>query len=204
MAKKRGLPEDHSFDASAEGVTEVADLGDFLDEFEPAARKRPSPDLSVVAGGRDGGGGQAAVEEPPRPAPTPASSPTRPATSERPDPPKPKRDSRKAEPTVVLAPRKRPPRKEIGFDPETLQMLGELHRDGTDQSGEESLTRSEVARAALRAVREARNYIDYSSCGRRGKWGTATARALLDDLTEAYIRAIGKLYVERYHRTEDV
>jgi hypothetical protein len=32
----------------------------------------------------------------------------------------------------------------MGFDPETLQMLGELHRDGMDQSSEESLTRSEV------------------------------------------------------------
>ena len=60
-----------------------------------------------------------------------------------------------------------------------------------------------VVAAALRAVREARNYVDYSSCGRRGKWGTTTARALLDDLTESYIRAIGQLYMERYHR-EDV
>ena len=65
-------------------------------------------------------------------------------------------------------------------------------------SNEESLTRSEVARAALRAVREARNYIDYGSCGRRGKWGTATQRALQDDLTDAYIRGIGKLYMGRY------
>ena len=202
MAKKRGLPEDHALEANAEGVTEVADLGDFLDEFEPGARKRPTPDLSVVEGGRDGGGGRAAPAPEPVPAPSPA--PARPAASEKAEPPKQRREPKQAEPTVVIAPRKRPPRKEIGFDPETLQMLGELHRDGMEQSAEESLTRSEVSRAALRAVREARNYIDYSACGRRGKWGTATQRALQDDLTEAYIRAIGKLYVERYHRTEDV
>ena len=201
MSKKRGLPEDHAFEASAEGVTDVANLGDFLDEFEPAARPRqapaPTPTLKVTEGNRGGGGG--AAPPPVRPQPAPAVAPT----SERTRQPAAKQPPKKAEPTVVLAPRKRPPRKEIGLDAETLKMLGELHRDGMSQSSEESLTRSEVARAAMRAVHEARKHIDYSSCGRRGKWGTTTARALLDDLTESYIRAIGQLYMERYHR-EDV
>ena len=66
------------------------------------------------------------------------------------------------------------------------------------------MTRSEVARAALRAVREARNHVDYSSCGRRGTWGTASQRALQDDLSDASIPAIGKLYMERYHTAKDL
>ncbi|MCB9610420.1 MAG: hypothetical protein H6716_27780 [Polyangiaceae bacterium] len=201
MSKKRGLPEDHTLEASAEGVTEVANLGDFLDEFEPAVRPRPAPtpELKAVESNRGGGGAAAAAPAPARPRPAPATAPAREQVRE----PVAKQPAKKPEPTVVLAPRKRPPRKEIGLDAETLKMLGELHRDGMSQSSEESLTRSEVARAAMRAVHEARKHIDYSSCGRRGKWGTTTARALLDDLTESYIRAIGQLYMERYHR-EDV
>jgi hypothetical protein len=140
MAKKRGLPDDHALEANAEGVTEVADIGDFLDEFEPNVRKRPAADLTVMDGGRDGGGAKVATA-PAREAP-PAPEPARQRREE--SSPQPKRSPKKAEPTVVLAPRKRPPRKEMGFDPETLQMLGELHRDGMDQSSEESLTRSEV------------------------------------------------------------
>lgn len=100
--------------------------------------------------------------------------------------------------------RNRPPRKEVGFDDETLAMLKDLHADGASQSMEESLTRSEVARAAIRAVYAARNMIEYRGVGPRGRWGTTTARALVDDLTESYVRAVGELFVERYQSSEDL
>ena len=38
----------------------------------------------------------------------------------------------------------------------------------------------------------------YRENGPRGKWGSASARGLVDDLTESFIRAVGQLYVERY------
>ena len=187
MARKPGLPEGHELEVDVEGLTEPADIPDFLDmEVQP----RPAPMAQ-------------------RPAPTP---PTPEPRKERPPMAEPvnraseaseRKTAAKRAPQQQVRGRNRPPRKEVGFDDETLAMLKDLHADGASQSMEESLTRSEVARAAMRAVHEARKHIDYSSCGRRGKWGTTTARALLDDLTESYIRAIGQLYMERYHR-EDV
>lgn len=77
-------------------------------------------------------------------------------------------------------------------------MLKDLHADGVAQSMEESLTRSEVARAALRAIHAARNLVDYSRIGPRGKWGGASARALVDDLTDAFVRAVGEFFKDRY------
>ena len=38
----------------------------------------------------------------------------------------------------------------------------------------------------------------YRENGTRGKWGSASARGLVDDLTESFIRAVGQLYLERY------
>ncbi len=168
-----GLPADQTFGVDLTGLLgdgeEPAEIEDFVDQELNANRRKQ--------------------EEPKKQNQTP----------------KPKSSSKPAK-LIVEAPsaneaspavRKRPPRKEIGFDPETLNMLAELHRDGCDQSGEQSLTRSEVARAAIRAIREARNRIDYSRCSRRGKWGSVTQRALLDNLTEAYTKAIYEMVSEK-------
>lgn len=167
------MPEDHELDVSAEGLTDIADIPDFLDmEQQPA----PVPARRT----------EARVVRAPAPAPKEEEQVAR----------KPVRGA------AVRGTRVRTPRKEVGFDEETLAMLLELHADGCAQSMEEGLTRSEVARAAIRAIYAARNIIDYSGLGPRGRWGTPTARALLDGLTDSYTRAIGRFYVERYYNDE--
>lgn len=180
MAKKRGLPEDHELEVDLAGVTEAADIPDFLDmdsQPRPVAVLRPAPRVQP-----DERRSEKEPEEPVR-------KPQAPAAKRAPQPPKVRRS--------------RPPRKEIGFDDETQAMLKELHQDGVSQSMEESLTRSEVARAAIRAVYMARNLVEYGGIGPRGRWGTPTARALLDDLTENYLRAVGRLYMDRYHTQDE-
>ena len=183
MARKAGLPDGHELEVDVDGLTEPADIPDFLDLEvpRPAAAPRPAPALVEPRKVRE-------AEQPPSaPQPDPAS---RKATPKRP-------------PQQKVRSRNRPPRKEVGFDDETLGMLKDLHGDGSSQSMEEALTRSEVARAAIRAVYAARNLVEYAGVGPRGRWGTPTARALVDDLTESYIRAVGQLYMERYHTPEE-
>lgn len=182
MAKRKaGLPENHEIDVDLGSLTEPADIPDFLDSVPP-----PRP---VVA---------------PPPTPKPAPKTPKLEVVERPvELPAPPPRAVAAEPEALQQKgkgrlRHRPPRRELGFDDETLAMLKDLHVDGVSQSQEESLTRSEVARAALRAVHAARKLVDYSRIGPRGKWGTSTARGLVDDLTEQFIKAIGELYLERY------
>lgn len=189
MAKKPGLPEGQELEleVDVEGLTEPADIPDFLD-MEAQPRPAPVPRSSPAPVQRR--------EEPlqEREVPRPAVSQVEIAA--------PKATPKRA-PQQKVKNRSRPPRKEVGFDEETLAMLKELHGDGVSQSMEESLTRSEVARAAIRAVFAARNSVEYGGIGPRGRWGTPTARALVDDLTESYVRAIGELYMERYHTPEE-
>ena len=187
MARKPGLPEGHELEVDVEGLTEPADIPDFLDmEVQP----RPAPTIQRTA--------------PTPPSPEPRKE--RPPTAEpvgRPSETSERKTAAKRAPQQQVRGRNRPPRKEVGFDDETLAMLKDLHADGASQSMEESLTRSEVARAAIRAVYAARNMIEYRGVGPRGRWGTTTARALVDDLTESYIRAVGELFVERYQSSEE-
>jgi len=185
VARKAGLPDGHELEVDVEGLTEPADIPDFLDmevpRPAPAQAPRPAPAPTKPKEDRE------VVE--PAPAPQPDSSA--------------RKQSPKRQPQPKVRSRNRPPRKEVGFDDETLGMLKDLHGDGSSQSMEESLTRSEVARAAIRAIYAARNQVEYGGIGPRGRWGTPTARALVDDLTESYIRAVGQLYMERYHNPEE-
>lgn len=208
MAEKKpkvGLPEGMNFGVDFGGVTsDVADLGDFIDEFEApprTARPEKSPTSS-------GGGGVESATAKVEATPTPAAVTEEKVVELSPPPRKKAQPAKKrskpeqsessaSQPSAPAAPRRRPPRKEIGLDAETMAMLSELRRDAQEQSGEETLSNSEVVRAAIRAVREARNHIEYQRCGRRGHWGSASQRALLDNLTDAYMRAVGKLQSER-------
>ena len=183
MARKAGLPDGHELEVDVEGLTEPADIPDFLDmeASRPTSVPRPAPARAEPRDEREAAEPAAALQ--------PDSS-ARKASPKRP-------------PQQKVRNRNRPPRKEVGFDDETLGMLKDLHGDGSSQSMEEALTRSEVARAAIRAVYAARNSVEYAGVGPRGRWGTPTARALVDDLTESYIRAVGQLYMERYHTPEE-
>lgn len=158
MARKRpGLPEDHELNVDVDGLTEpAADIPDFLDmetTRPPVVLPRAEPRLEVVQGRR---------EAPPPPPRVPERQPVEEPRS-APQPQKRQVSQPK------LRGRTRPPRKEVGFDDETLSMLKDLHGDGVSQSMEESLTRSEVARAAIRAVYSARNLVQYSSIGPRDR-----------------------------------
>ena len=186
MVRRRGLPKDHSLDVDVDSV--VADIPDALDmELEP---RRPAKlKLEVVP---ERGRAPDPAREPERVRERPRGA----GSTLAPPPAKP----RQREEVSAAKARVRPPRKEIGFDDETLGMLKELHDDGRSQSVEESLTRSECGCAAVRAIHAARDRIRYSSIRLRGRHGSATARALKQELTDCYFRAIGEEYVEQNYR----
>lgn len=186
MVRRRGLPEDHHLDVDVDSV--VADIPDALDmELEP--RRLAKPRLEVVP----------ERDRAPGPVSPPERAQERPSVSESTPPASPAAQRRREDAGVARA-RVRPPRKEIGFDDETLGMLKELHDDGRSQSVEESLTRSECGCAAVRAVHAARDRISYRGVRLRGRHGSATARALKQELTDSYFRAIGEEYVEQNYR----
>lgn len=129
MAKKPGLPEEHELEVDVEGLTEPADIPDFLDMEvpRPASTPRPAPAPAPAKPREDREAAEPAADLPPY-------------SSAR-------KTSPKRQPQAKARSRNRPPRKEVGFDDETLGMLKDPHADGASQSMEESLTRPEVARA---------------------------------------------------------
>lgn len=196
MAKKRGLPANFDPDVDeddAEALSrEPVDLDDFVDSTipNPRAPRKPAPKPPVrkpeprptpaprapdlPRAERSGGGGEQA-SPPPR-------SPDR----AQPEPP-PRPPARKPRRTGA---HRRPSRKEIGLDPQTIAKLEELVSDIRVQSREKNPKASEVVRAAISALHEARRFTDFSQLGRRGQWGSLNARNYLTDLQDIYLRAL--------------
>ncbi len=222
MAKKRGLPTEFELRV-AEGTTDTppaADIGDFLDEHIPssderAARQPTQPQPAVERPeppspeGRElqapPASQQAAAWSAPEPTNVPAVDANQAGRVDRTSlTPTPPIDGQVLPATVgegrspTFARRKRPPRREIGLDGETVQMLDMLRLEGCHQSLETNLKQSELVRAMVHALYQARRYIDYGAIRPRGAFGSPTARALVTTLKEAYARAIAEDAHDRY------
>lgn len=120
-----------------------------------------------------------------------------PMTQTRPDTPPAKSPAPRLRPSSQSSRDHRPPRKEIGLDADTLRKIDELVEDVRDGSLEPGARASEVFRAIVQLVHEARHKVDYSRVSRRGQWGSPTARAFIAELREAFLKAVGALYEER-------
>lgn len=94
---------------------------------------------------------------------------------------------------------RRAPRKEFSLDADTERKMEEVVEDVSEQGPQPDATPSEVIRALVQLVHDARHRADYMHLNRRGQWGSATARAFVADLKEAFLKAIGRLYEDRYH-----
>lgn len=182
-----GLPSDYKLDLPP-GLDGPADIPDYLDQelrvsgTKQEVRQAPGPSPA-----------QAQPEHPRKPPSNPKTqykkeAPAKGKASE----PKVERES-----GAEKAKSNRPPRKEIGLDAETQRKIGELVEAVRESSVESDARASEVVRAIVLLVHEASHRVDYSRVDRRGQWGSPTARAFIAELREAYLRAVGSLYMER-------
>lgn len=92
----------------------------------------------------------------------------------------------------------RPPRMELSLDAETQRKAEEVVADIQGQGPQPDATASEFVRALVQLAHDVRHKADYSHLNRRGQWGSATAKAFVADLKEAFLRAVGEHYVDRY------
>lgn len=185
-----GLPSDYKLDLPP-GLDGPADIPDYLDQELRVSRNKQE------------------VRQAPEPPPAQAQPqhPRKPPSNPKPQYKKETLAKGKAaEPKVEREPAlekaksnrpDRPPRKEIGLDAETLRKVGELVEAVRESSVESDARASEVVRAIVLLVHEASHRVDYSRVDRRGQWGSPTARAFIAELREAYLRAVGSLYMER-------
>lgn len=93
---------------------------------------------------------------------------------------------------------RRAPRKEVSIDADSLRKAEEVVNDIRDQGPQPDASTSELVRALLQLAHEVRHKADYMHLNRRGQFGSATARAFVADIKDAFLRAIGQLYVDRY------
>lgn len=77
-------------------------------------------------------------------------------------------------------------------------MIDRIVADLQEKTPQKDATASEFARAVFQLAEESRHHQDFSNVGRRGSWGSPTARAFVADLKEAFLRAIGLHFIDRY------
>lgn len=95
-------------------------------------------------------------------------------------------------------PVKRPRRKEITLDAATERQVHEVLTDLRQQGPQPDISVSEYIRCIARLGYDVRHIADFSYLKPRGQWGSTTAKAFVDDLKDAFFRAVGQLYIERY------
>lgn len=93
---------------------------------------------------------------------------------------------------------RRPPRMELSLDAETQRKAQDVVDDVCQQGPQADATASEFVRGLVQLAHDVRHKADYSHLNRRGQWGSATARAFVADLKEAFLRAIGEYYIDRF------
>ncbi len=162
------------------------DGADFMDSFDPDTAKRPAA--------------QPAVEPPVQSRVAPIREPE-PVVREVRDTPAP---IRRPAPAVQRPPKKRPPRMDIGKRPELEKACALLLQHGVSNSAEPMLNNTDIVAAATAAIARAANGINYSRIQPRGHYRSVTAKALHDELEQAYFRALGEHFVERHaHQLSD-
>jgi len=87
---------------------------------------------------------------------------------------------------------KKPPRKQMNMNPETLHMVDELLHHIQTYSGQKDAKTSEMFHALVSTLFEAREFLDFSNVRPRGKWGSPTARAFPVYLKNAFRSAISR------------
>lgn len=181
-----GLPNDYKLNLPAEDAP--ADISDYADEHF-GNKKATTPTKTERAEEK-----KPSAKQPPRAS---GSSKVVRMTQTRTDAPPAKPPAARLRPSSQSSRVLRPPRKEIGLDADTLRKIDELVEDVRDGSLEPGARASEVFRAIVQLVHEARHKVDYSRVSRRGQWGSPTARAFIAELREAFLKAVGALYEER-------
>ncbi|MCG3132803.1 MAG: hypothetical protein FLDDKLPJ_03669 [Phycisphaerae bacterium] len=183
MARQRpGLPDDFTLDVAPEAPVQ---LDDYLDRELPATKPTqsatatpPPAQAAKKSEPREERKRDEKVLKLPREKPrTAAASQTRPGRV---------RESR------------RPPRKELSLDAETQRKADDVVDDIREQGPQPDATASEFIRGLVQLAHDVRHKADYSALNRRGQWGSATARAFVADLKEAFLRAIGEYFIDRY------
>lgn len=183
MAKPRpGLPDDFKLDVAPEAPVQLDDYLDRELRPRPAAETIPSAPSPRPSAPRE------EPREQPKPEDKVLKLPrekTRTATTSKPKPSR----TREA---------RRPPRKELSLDAETQRKADEVVDDIREQGPQADATASEFIRGLVQLAHDVRHKADYSSLNRRGQWGSATARAFVADLKEAFVRAVGEYFIDRY------
>lgn len=180
MARQRpGLPEDFSLNVAPEAPVQ---LDDYLDRELPASR--PTQPAAAAA---------------------PAAKNTEPREERKRDEKVLKLQREKPRTAAASQPRpgrvresRRPPRKELSLDAETQRKADDVVDDVREQGPQPDATASEFIRGLVQLAHDVRHKADYSALNRRGQWGSATARAFVADLKEAFLRAIGEYFIDRY------
>ncbi len=190
--RKAGLPT--SFDLQVE-PSAVADMGDYLDEVDSVKTVGVRSQRDVVEREERG---QVSPEAAPRKGDRAVAT----EPESRSHPPTRRSDPKSQSPRSKRR-GARPPRSEIGFDPETLEQLQKLWADAIAKGGEPNLSRSDIARGCIRAAFEAKREIDFTGIRPRGAWRSQTARALQDTITTAVMKGIGRIYQARYAADDD-
>jgi hypothetical protein len=85
---------------------------------------------------------------------------------------------------------RKPPRKQLNMNPETLRMVDELLVQIQTYTRQKDTKASEMFHALVSALYEARDSLDFSDVRPRGKWGSPTARAFPVSLKNAFRSAI--------------
>jgi hypothetical protein len=197
MSKKRaGLPE--GFELSVATIEESAGpvvLDDYLDTEMPEVRERPAevekkePPQKQRQENGDGNQLPENVVAMPRSGRGEAASKT---SSTQPE------TGPKVKKSRSIGRLERTPRKEISLDAESIRKIIQVRDDVRDQGPQPDASASELVRALVHLAHDVRHKAEYSHLSRRGQYGSATAKAFVDDLKLSFLRAVGQLYIERH------
>lgn len=195
--QRPGLPSDFELNVATVDDDAPVQLDDYLD-MEMPERSAEKPRSIPPAENKVVRMPQAEAVPPPKPEPGPTekgsggATPTVVETTEQAA----ARPAAKPRPKPLA----RPPRKEVSLDAEALRKVVQVCEDIRDQGPQPDASASELVRALVHLAHDVRHKADYSHLNPRGQYGSATAKAFVADLKEAFLRAIGQMYVERYER----
>jgi hypothetical protein len=158
----------------ASTITKPVELGDYLDEEPPKPPKaREQPRIAEPV----------AVEIEAPPAREPTQRALIPGTERLPR-------AEPANPTRMARQRSTIRRKQVNMNPETLGMVDDLLSHFQRYSVQKDLAASELFEALVLSLFEAREQLDLSRIGPRGRWGTPTATSFPGALANAIQEAI--------------
>jgi hypothetical protein len=193
MGKKPGLPDGSlELDVDEGAFGEPASVPDYLDRAFGATAAAPERERATASAKPPQAKRLQPVAAPAKKRAEPESSPAR-------------RDGKvvEIERSRERSPERRGPlrraeRKELSIDAETSRMIDRVVGDLRESTPQKDATASEFARAIIQLAEESRHHQDFTHVGRRGQWGSPTARAFVADLKEGFLQAIGRHFIDRY------